>query len=53
MNILLLLIPLALALGGLALAGFLGAVRGRQFEDLETPALRALLEETERKDDAS
>jgi cbb3-type cytochrome oxidase maturation protein len=47
-SILLLLIPLAILLGGSALIGFLFAARGGQFDDLETPALRALIDETER-----
>ena len=52
MNILYLLIPLALLLGLCALSGFLiAAVRG-QFEDLETPALRALIDDSERKKNA-
>ena len=49
MNILYLLIPLALALGISGLVAFLYAARSGQFEDLETPALRALIDETERK----
>ncbi len=49
MNILLLLIPLALLLGLSGLAAFFIASGSGQFEDLETPAYRALLDESERK----
>lgn len=49
MNILLVLIPLALALGGSALVAFLLATRRGQFDDLDTPAYRALLDDSERK----
>jgi cbb3-type cytochrome oxidase maturation protein len=36
------LIPVALLLGGLGLAGFIWALRSGQFEDLEGAAYRAL-----------
>ena len=36
------LIPVALFLGGLGLAGFIWALRSGQFEDLEGAAYRAL-----------
>ena len=49
MTILYVLIPLALLLGGGMLAACLLAARGGQFDDLETPAYRALLDEQERK----
>lgn len=49
MNILVLLIPLALALSGTALLGFIFSARRGQFDDLETPAYRALLDDSERK----
>lgn len=42
MNILLLLIPLALLLGGLGLMGFLWSLRAGQYEDLEGAAHRIL-----------
>lgn len=48
-TILYVLIPLALLLGGSALAACLFAARNGQFDDLETPAYRALLDEQERK----
>lgn len=49
MTVLILLIPIALLLGALGLASFIFAARSGQFDDLETPALRALLDESERK----
>jgi cbb3-type cytochrome oxidase maturation protein len=49
MNILFLLIPLALLLGGGALFSFFYAARKGQFDDLNTPAYRALLDDSERK----
>ncbi|MCC8362684.1 cbb3-type cytochrome oxidase assembly protein CcoS [Lysobacter sp. A6] len=60
MSILLLLVPLALMLLIVAIAAFAWAVRGGQFEDLETPALSILAddeppvanESPERRDDA-
>jgi cbb3-type cytochrome oxidase maturation protein len=45
MNILYLLIPIALALGGSALAAFIWCARTGQLEDLFTPAYRSLLDE--------
>lgn len=49
MSILLVMIPLALLLGGAGLAAFYFATRRGQFDDLETPAYRALLDDSERK----
>ena len=49
MNILYLLIPLALLLSLSALYFFIQAVKQGQFEDLETPAFRALIDDSERK----
>ena len=45
MSILLLLVPLALLLLIVAIAAFAWAVRGGQFEDLETPALSILADD--------
>lgn len=42
MGILLLLIPVSLALLGIAVWTFRAAVRGGQFDDLDTPALDIL-----------
>jgi cbb3-type cytochrome oxidase maturation protein len=45
MTILLYLIPVALLLGGLGLAGFLWALRSGQYDDLEGAANRILFDE--------
>ena len=45
MSILYFLIPLALALAGVAVWGFLWAVRSGQYDDVETPAIRMLLDD--------
>jgi cbb3-type cytochrome oxidase maturation protein len=50
MTILFALIPLAMALLALAVWAFFWAVRAGQFDDLETPALRILLDEEETRD---
>ena len=42
MTILLVLVPLALALGGLGLAAFLWSLRSGQYDDLEGAAVRVL-----------
>ncbi|NNF58121.1 MAG: cbb3-type cytochrome oxidase assembly protein CcoS [Rhodothermaceae bacterium] len=47
MTVLYVLVPLALALAALAVAGFRWAVRDGQFDDVETPALRILLDDIE------
>ena len=47
MSILLLLVPLALMLLIVAIVAFAWAVRGGQFEDLETPALSILADDDE------
>ena len=45
MNIIFLLIPLGLVLLAAAVAAFFWAVRSGQFDDLETPAWRILLDD--------
>jgi cbb3-type cytochrome oxidase maturation protein len=45
MTVLAWLIPMALALGGLALAAFLWSLRAGQYEDMEGAAYRALDDE--------
>lgn len=45
MGVLYILIPLALILGGIALVAFLSALKKGQFEDLETPAWRAIFDD--------
>lgn len=47
MNTLVYLIPVALLLGGLGLAGFLWALRSGQYDDLEGAAQRILLDPDE------
>lgn len=46
MNILLALIPISLVLLGLSIWAFIWAVRRGQFDDLETPALDILADES-------
>lgn len=45
MSVIYLVVPLGLLLSGLALGACLRAIRCGQFDDLETPALRALHDE--------
>ncbi|MGZ3172292.1 MAG: cbb3-type cytochrome oxidase assembly protein CcoS [Croceibacterium sp.] len=47
MTVLLLLIPAALAIGGLGLVAFFWALRNGQFEDPEGNAARILIEDEE------
>lgn len=47
MSVLYLLVPLALLLAGIGVLGFRWAVRSGQFDDVETPAIRMLLDEDE------
>lgn len=42
MNVLVVLIPVSLALGGLALVGFLWTLRSDQYSDIEGDAMRIL-----------
>lgn len=48
MSVLYLVVPLAFVFAGGAVAAFIWAVRGDQFEDLETPAMRALFDDAPR-----
>lgn len=48
MNVLYLLIPLALLLLGLAVWAFFWAVGSGQFDDLDTPAMRVLMDDDEK-----
>lgn len=45
MSVLLLVIPVALGLGGLGLCAFLWALRSGQYDDIEGAELRALSDE--------
>ena len=47
MNILVILIPIALMMGGIGLAAFLWSLRAEQYDDLEGASYRALFEEDE------
>ena len=51
MNLVFLLLPASLALASLAVWGFIWATRSGQFDDLETPAHRMLLDEDEESKD--
>jgi cbb3-type cytochrome oxidase maturation protein len=42
MSVLYIVVPLAILLSGSAVAAFLWAVRGGQFDDVQTPGMRAL-----------
>lgn len=44
MSVLFVALPVALALGTLAVGGFIWAARGGQFDDLETPRWRMLID---------
>jgi len=48
-SVLYLVVPLAIVLAGGAIAGFLWAVRRGQFDDLRTPAIRAIQDDSEKK----
>jgi len=45
MNILFVLVPVALVLASAGLVAFRWAVRSGQFDDLDTPALRILIDD--------
>ena len=45
MSVIYMLLPLALLMAAAALASFIWAARQGQFDDLETPAQRALLDD--------
>ena len=47
MEVLVFLIPIALFLGGLGLAGFLWSLRSGQFDDLDGAAMRILNDDTD------
>lgn len=51
MNILFVLVPVALFLAALGVAGFVWSVRSGQFDDLETPGMRVLFGEERVSDD--
>ena len=45
MEVIVIVLPVALILGGLALVACVGSIRSGQFDDLDTPPVRALLED--------
>ena len=45
MSVLFVALPLALLLGGAALVACIGCIRHGQFDDLETPAVRMLIDD--------
>ena len=45
MDVLIFLVPLALGLGGLGLAGFLWSLNSNQYDDLEGAAWRAIMDD--------
>jgi cbb3-type cytochrome oxidase maturation protein len=49
MNALIVLVPLALLLGLLGLAGFLWALKTRQYDDLDGAAARILFDDDDRR----
>ena len=51
MNILVILIPVSLILGGLGLAAFIWSLRSAQYEDLEGDAWRILSEDDDKPRD--
>lgn len=51
MNILYLLIPLALVLLGVAVWAFFWAVGSGQFDDLDTPAMRVVMDDDRKPPD--
>lgn len=55
MNILLILIPVALVLGGIGLAAFIWSIRSGQYDDLDGAAQRILIDDdaTEHETDRS
>lgn len=50
MNILLMMIPMAIGLGGLFVAAFIWATGNGQFDDTATPAHRILIDEETREE---
>jgi cbb3-type cytochrome oxidase maturation protein len=53
MEVIAIVLPVALILGGLALAACVASIRSGQFDDLDTPPVRALLDDLPAKDQSS
>ena len=51
MNVLILILPLALLIASIFLVGFILSVKSGQFDDLDTPAYRMLLNDEKIKED--
>lgn len=47
MDVIWIMLPVALVLGGLAVWGFVASVRGGQLDDLDTPPVRMLFDDEE------
>lgn len=45
MSVIFIVLPLALVLAGVAVAGFVWAARRGQFDDLDTPGVRAVVDD--------
>jgi cbb3-type cytochrome oxidase maturation protein len=45
MHVLFIILPLAIGMAGVALAAFMWAVRRGQFDDLDTPQVRAIFDD--------
>ncbi|MCA9131927.1 MAG: cbb3-type cytochrome oxidase assembly protein CcoS [Planctomycetales bacterium] len=50
MSVLFIALPLALLLGGAALVACVLCIRGGQYDDLDTPAVRILIDEKPRQE---
>lgn len=53
MEVLIYLVPLAVTLGALGLAGFLWSLRNGQYDDLDGAAWRAIADDDEAVDESS
>lgn len=51
MSVLIYLIPIALLLGALGLAGFVWSIKSGQYDDLDGAALRILMDDAEEKNE--
>lgn len=47
MTVLFIVVPLAMVMAGVGLGAFFWAVRGGQFDDLDTPQCRALFDDSD------
>lgn len=45
MSVIFVVLPLAVVMAGCAVVAFVWAVRGGQFDDLDSPAVRAIVDE--------